>query len=705
MKVTRRLAGEIGVALGFLVLTVVMTWPWAPRVRDAVVGPGDSYFNAWTLWWDWHQTLHDPLRLFDANIFFPYRLTLAFSENNYGIAAPLFPLFALGLRPLTVHGLAVLGGFALCGYAGFRLGRTLTGSTPAAWATGIAFAFSPYRFHNLTHLAYLSAGWIPLLLEALVLFIRERSWRRASWLGTTFVMNGLVCIHWFVLSLLPFLGSAILLAWRERVLRDRTFWCRGFTAVFAASLILIPFLLPYQRVADAFGFRREAGEAVFYSAYPTDWLRVDWQNALWGRLLGDRWSSRPPLFPGAAPIILSGVALVLALVNRRRTLHRPRSGPDTALHGEGLQIAALWFGCGFLGSLGMHNVFHRTLFEVIPLFRAIRVPSRWAMLGHLGLAVAAGVGTAALIGALRRAGLQRMAAVTPYVIGAALVVDLWAAPVLLVDGETDPDGITRHLSRLSLAGGIVHLPTTPDVLSTAVLRSADHGKPLITAFSGFTPPIAAEIERFAKLDSIPDDFQTLLESIPASYIVVHDSQLDPVDRDSLRAFLARQINARRIRFIGRFDGARKNDLYAVLRIEPDAKALGDLPWAPAEPALTRRADREDGHLTGGLDEPSEEALVLGPLRVAGWARIPGEDLDVEILIDGEARVPTAFKRLARPDVASAVRGIGVSVRTGYEAIYEPAGDDAGTHELRVVFRSADGRVRHYAPRRFRWRLR
>ncbi|MBA2501889.1 MAG: hypothetical protein H0V27_03325 [Pyrinomonadaceae bacterium] len=36
----------------------------------------------------------DPLHLFHANIFFPYRYTLAFSENDYGIAMLFFSLSA-----------------------------------------------------------------------------------------------------------------------------------------------------------------------------------------------------------------------------------------------------------------------------------------------------------------------------------------------------------------------------------------------------------------------------------------------------------------------------------------------------------------------------------------------------------------------------------------------------------------------------------
>ena len=64
--------------------------------RNAVADEGDSYAHAYLLWWDYHQKFHSPLNLFHANIFFPYRYTLAFSEHHYGIALFCFPLFALG---------------------------------------------------------------------------------------------------------------------------------------------------------------------------------------------------------------------------------------------------------------------------------------------------------------------------------------------------------------------------------------------------------------------------------------------------------------------------------------------------------------------------------------------------------------------------------------------------------------------------------
>ncbi|MEA2417400.1 MAG: hypothetical protein QOI58_4057, partial [Thermoanaerobaculia bacterium] len=71
----------------FAVLTVFMTWPLTPNVNRAVCFPGDPYITTWILDWDWHATFHQPGKLFQANIFYPAKYALAFSENLYGIAA------------------------------------------------------------------------------------------------------------------------------------------------------------------------------------------------------------------------------------------------------------------------------------------------------------------------------------------------------------------------------------------------------------------------------------------------------------------------------------------------------------------------------------------------------------------------------------------------------------------------------------------
>lgn len=109
--------------------------------------------------------------------------------------------------------------------------------------------------------------------------------------------------------------------------------------------------------------------------------------------------------------------------------------------------------------------------------------------------------------------------------------------------------------------------------------------------------------------------------------------------------------------------------------------------------------REDIGLSGSIDEPAEDAVVRGVLVVRGWARAPGEDLAVSVALDSVERASDGFRRTARPDVAAAVPGLGSCATAGYEARVVLRPEDAGAHELTVVFRARDGRERHYPSRR------
>src|SRR5438132_6368045 len=213
----------------------MMTWPWVLHLRDAVPDTGDPYAISYLMWWDFHQTFHDPLNLFQATIFYPYHYSLAFGEYDYGVSLIFFPLFALGVRPLTVYSVAAFLSFPFTAYGTFRLARTLSGSIAIAWIAGIIIAFLPFRFHHLAHLHLIFAGWIPLLFEALILFARTRSWPRAAWLGFAFLMNGLTCTTWLLLTVIPLLISGAMLLSRNNAWRDREFWLRCVAAPVFAS--------------------------------------------------------------------------------------------------------------------------------------------------------------------------------------------------------------------------------------------------------------------------------------------------------------------------------------------------------------------------------------------------------------------------------------------------------------------------------------
>ncbi|MDL2718088.1 MAG: glycosyltransferase family 39 protein [Acidobacteriota bacterium] len=113
--------------------------------------------------------------------------------------------------------------------------------------------------------------------------------------------------------------------------------------------------------------------------------------------------------------------------------------------------------------------------------------------------------------------------------------------------------------------------------------------------------------------------------------------------------------------------------------------------------------KEDASLTGSLDEPAEGSSVQGSLAVRGWARLPDRDLEVTVFIDGNERASVTHRRLSRPDVQNALPMLGDCASAGYEFVYAFSAKDSGPHEVEVLFRTRDGRERHYPARGFIWR--
>ena len=656
---SRRVAGnvvahEFLVLLAFCLFTAVLSWPYVARLRDAVIDEGDPYLIAWIIWWDYHATFTDPLNLFHANIFYPYRYTLAFSEHSYGIAMLFFPLFAVGLRPLTVHAIAMFFGFVFCGYGAFRLARTLTGSEAVGWVAGIIFAFVPYRFHTMSQLPYVFAAWIPLLFEALVLFVRRRSWGRAAWLGFAFLMSGLTTISWHVLSIVPFFLAAAILLTRYQLWRDRQFWFRSAVALGIGTLLLLPFMLPYVIVSKLYGFKRSVEEIKANSAWPSHWLSVENRNKLWRRMgegVSEGW--RFKLFPGLLPILFSLAALLLVEPIKGRLLvttgevsrikwikrldilivatfaisllaigfDRTDAFGKLFIHIRSeraltlLTLAilvrvclayptflratepnfiatlrstrrcdAFWLGilltvAGFSFSLGWNFFVYRICYDVLPIFKGMRVASRGAMLAYLGLSLLAGLGVkrlAELISKQRKRVSSKAVFATSCLL---LLFELNAAPLEIIRGDVYPDGVTLRLKETSMRGGIVILPAGGFFNYRHMLRAADHGRPLIVGTSGFNPPYENEIESLTREGPIQNRLLDLMEKIPASYLVIQQDLIKPDRRVDYEVFIGRALAAGRLRFVKRFDG--RADLYAVTKTEPDARSEETLPFGLA----------------------------------------------------------------------------------------------------------------------------
>src|SRR5207247_166205 len=111
--VTRRSGREFGaVLLVAAAMTVALTAPLAFKLeRAGRVENGDARFSIWNVAWVARTLVADPRHLFDANIFYPHRGTLAYSENNIGAGALAVPAYWLTRNPYFAHNVIVLLAF------------------------------------------------------------------------------------------------------------------------------------------------------------------------------------------------------------------------------------------------------------------------------------------------------------------------------------------------------------------------------------------------------------------------------------------------------------------------------------------------------------------------------------------------------------------------------------------------------------------
>ncbi|HEX6083817.1 MAG TPA: hypothetical protein VF266_04785 [Thermoanaerobaculia bacterium] len=431
----------------FAVAAVAMTWPLAPNLDVAVAHPGDPFINAWILDWEFYALTHRDAALFHGNIFHPLPYTIAFSENILGIFVVMLPLFLAGAPILVIYNVAVLAGYALSGYAMALLGRHLTGSTAAGIVAGIFFTFVPWRFSHLTHLQHLWTLWLPLMLLALLRLRDKPTPLRAALFAGAFFMNGLTNLHWLAFGSVAIACIALFLPVRRQAI----------VAMFAGSVALLPMLIPYWKAGKLYGLRGDAGETLQYSGTLQGWTVASLHNRLYGPLTNDG-STNPEhwAFPGILVLLLA-IAGVVAAAKRERN------------------IALFFIVLGFLGSLGLHTFFGRFLFEVVPLFRGIRAPARWAMIVYLGLAILAAYGVPR----------RKWAAA---VIAALMLFELRAAPIRWYLTTGAVPAVYQSLAKQDLEGGVLELPADHLHNYEYMYFATVHHKRLVNGVSGFLPP-------------------------------------------------------------------------------------------------------------------------------------------------------------------------------------------------------------------------
>ncbi len=249
-------SGAWAMAAIYLVAAIAMTWPLATVMHRQVAGDlGDPLFNCWILEWTGGQVLsalHGDFaalsHYWDANIFYPARLTLAYSEHLTPLMLQVLPVLAATRNIILCYNLLLLSTFVLSGLGMYLLVRELTGQPLAALLAGFAFAFAPYRLDQYGHLEVLTSQWMPFALYGFRRFFVTARLRPLAGGALALLAQALSC-GYYMAYFTPFAVAYCLYEMATRgMLRDMRTWRVLVVAGGAVLLIVALFLRPYFQV-------------------------------------------------------------------------------------------------------------------------------------------------------------------------------------------------------------------------------------------------------------------------------------------------------------------------------------------------------------------------------------------------------------------------------------------------------------------------
>lgn len=491
---------------------------------------GDTFLQTYVMDWEIESLCRDPAGLFDAPFLFPCRNTLAFHDTTF--AALLFgvPIRLLTGDALITYHLCLVLTFFLTGVSGYLLVYHIVGRHIPAVLGGAAFAFSSFRFAEMT-LNMLSMQWIPVCLLFLHLVIERGRWYHWAGLFASFVLNTLSSwYHGFHLSLLVLVaGGCGLLLWNRKP--------RSSDAVPAAIgtilsvLIVLPLAMPHFAVARAFPEApRTIDTAMVGSAFLEDFLAPAKRNLLYGHLVG---IFRPPtgpwrpenehaLFPGLVVLVFAAVGVLSSGRDggRRYVLVYVAAGAASFLFALGPALK-------YAGEPRGPVLPYALAYHLVPGLDADRFPARFSVGVQLALCVLAAIGCQRVLEGVASHGKRTTAAFLGALFVGLAMFENYCLPVAMREverGERLPEAY-KVLAKSEAPGALLEL--TPTLFGYGgfdehmpMYYQRFHKKPVYNGLTAFVPrahdSYREGLREFPEKDSI-----RIMQQINIRYVLLH----------------------------------------------------------------------------------------------------------------------------------------------------------------------------------------
>ncbi len=491
---------------------------------NSQIEENDGRLLAWTLSWDDHMILTDPVHIFQANIYYPNANTLTYSEHVIGISLIALPAYILSNgNPIIGFNFVMLLSYFLNAYFTYLLVKYFTKRRAAGIIAGIVYGFCSYKVLNFGHLQDMVIFYMPLLLLFLYQYLNSRKIKYLVGIGLCLLFQSLSSwYHMVFVFLMLGIFLAVFLYLKRLTKKDII---RFGVMVIPVLIVILPFALPY------FAFNKEN-----QSAYKLNDLKT-YSADFGGYLLPS-----PNTFIGSKVLpklnitktswsenfnFIGYIALVLSLISVISVRRTSKYGFNVSFD----KSKFIFVACAlvfFIFSLGpflrINDVTSRIplpyylVYQLLTPIRFIRAVARFSTVVFLMISILAGYGYLKLESKLKK---KSLSLVLLGLVSVFIMLEYYPFNDYrtYADVSVTPE-VFKEVKENSDVKAIAVLPIDvgPFVTTGYIYWAGYHLKPIVNGYSGYEPPTYSYYRSL--LTQFPDSISLAkMKSIGVTHIV------------------------------------------------------------------------------------------------------------------------------------------------------------------------------------------
>lgn len=539
----------------FLLASICITFPLIFHLGEYATGLGDELLIAWIQSWVVHTLFTNPLALFDANIYFPYHKTLAYSDIFLTTSLlSLIPTYFIG-QPIVANNFTLISSLALVGFSVYLLSFYIIKDFLASLLAGLLVIFSPATLSFSVHLQILGVEWVPLSILCFLFFLDSQK--------TRYFIGSLCCLllqvynSFFPAYFILFSWIIIFIfIWFTKKKQLKIFITKKHIfLVLLTILLIIPIALPYFQISQEFHYVRDIRDTIHFALQPEDLLypgdTTRLKNLLLTTIPTNHYSQNNEFKPGYVGAVFS-----LLLIYVIYYLIKMKKNHIFIYVFTTIALLGLLLSFGPLLHIGRHTV-HKPFpiplpyyffYYLIPGFQGFRNSARWEMLFILASAI---VISLVLHQRLSKISLKKKIVI--YLLLFIGIIGEFNFPMhfVTVPQKKDFPKIYSWMATTPANATFIEMPiynwNSPSALQQEMMREyygIENFRKIVNGYSGFSPPEWQQMIAFMHTNFPNDASIQKLQKMGVQYIIVDKSSFDKGYRMNYEKFDGNAIVAR-----------------------------------------------------------------------------------------------------------------------------------------------------------------